>query len=119
MAEFSLERELSMSGEEVVAMPATGYRYMTLVNREDPTMEGTVLSVPINHRQLDSLVGRLMQMCDLIGDVAQRKALKDTIKQISRDWLDTEYEDAGYDRFGGANGKSLKTVDASYYHFEQ
>lgn len=96
-------------------------RYMTLVNREDPSIpsdsnkSNTVLAVPISHQQVNSLIGQLMQMCDLIGDVEQRKALKDTIKRITRDWLDAEYTDAGYDRFGGANGKELKTVDAFYY----
>lgn len=58
--------------------------------------------VPISHRELDTLVGRLMQMCDLIGDVEQRSALKSTIKQITRDWLDNEYENRGYDKFTGA-----------------
>lgn len=100
------------------------WRYMTLVNREDPDASSpdsvaTVLSVPINHKQLNSLIGRLMQMCDLIGDNTQRKALQDTIKQICRDWMDAEYEDAGYDRWGGSNGKDLKTVDAFYYKIEE
>lgn len=97
---------------------------MTLVNREDPSGStpgsvATVLSVPINHGQLNSLIGRLMQMCDLIGDTKQRKALQDTIKEICRDWMDAEYVDAGYDRYGGAEGKNLKTVDAFYYNLEQ
>ncbi len=105
-------------------MPKMMTRYMTLVNREDPdgstpNSVATVLSVPINHKQLNSLIGRLMQMCDLIGDNTQRKALQDTIKQICRDWMDAEYEDAGYDRWGGSNGKELKTVTALYYNFEQ
>lgn len=104
--------------------PRTVHHYMTLVNREDldgstPDSVATVLSVPVNHKQLNSLIGRLMQMCELIGDTEQRKALKDTIKQHCRDWMDSEYEDAGYDIFGGANGKELKTVDAFYYKFEQ
>ena len=103
---------------------AVSWRYMTLVNREypdasTPNSRATVLAVPISHKQLDSLVGRLMQMCDLIGDTQQRRALKDTIKQNCRDWLDAEYLDAGYDKFGGANGKELKTVDAFYYDYEQ
>jgi len=97
---------------------------MMLVKREDPSAstpdsKAWILSIPISHKQLDTLVGRLMQMCDLIGDTQQRKALKDTIKQNCRDWLDDEYTDAGYDRFGGDNGKKLKTVNADYYYLEQ
>jgi len=58
-------------------------------------------AVCVSHQELDNLVGRLMQMCDLTGDLEQRIALKSTIKQISRDWLDTLYEDSGYERFTG------------------
>lgn len=43
-----------------------------------------------------------MQMCDLIGDVEQRNALKDTIKRNCRDWLDDEYANRGYDKYEGA-----------------
>ena len=59
-------------------------------------------AVFVSHAELDTLVGRLMQMCDLIGDVDQRDALKRTIKQISRDWLDDLYEESGYGKFEGA-----------------
>ena len=59
------------------------------------------VSVLVTHSELDTLVGRLMQMCDLIGDIEQRKALKDTIKQISRDWLDDLYDQSGYDKYTG------------------
>lgn len=58
--------------------------------------------VPISHQEVDTLIGRLMQMCDLIGDVEQRKALKDTIKRITRDWLDDEYANRGYDKWEGS-----------------
>lgn len=58
-------------------------------------------AVCVSHQELDGLVGRLMQICDLTGDLKQRTALKSTIKQISRDWLDNLYEDAGYERFTG------------------
>lgn len=67
--------------------------------------------VPISHRELDILVGRLMQMCDLTGDQEQRKALKDTIKSITRDWLDSEYEMNGYDKWHGVKeGATIVTV---------
>lgn len=56
------------------------------------------IAVTVSHIELGNLVGRLMQMCDLIGDVEQRNALKSTIKQISREWLDENYRIAGYDK---------------------
>ena len=67
--------------------------------------------VPVSHTELDNLVGRLMQMCDLTGDQEQRAALKSTIKQISRDWLDDEYSMNGYDKWQGAReGAIIVTV---------
>ena len=57
--------------------------------------------VLVSHRELDSLIGRLMQMCELTGDTEQRKALKDEIKQRSRQWLDDLYRDSGYDKWSG------------------
>ena len=62
---------------------------------------GKAYFVLVSHKELDSLIGQLMQMCDLTGDQEQRKALKDTIKQINRDWLDNLYEASGYDRWSG------------------
>lgn len=59
------------------------------------------VSVPVNHKDLDDLIGRLMQMCELTGDVEQRRALKSEIKFRSRDWLDGLYSSAGYDKFTG------------------
>lgn len=61
----------------------------------------TYYAVLVSHQNLDNLIGRLMQMCDLTGDIEQRKALKDTIKQLSRDWLDGIYESSGYDKYTG------------------
>lgn len=58
-------------------------------------------AVLVSHQELDNLVGRLMQMCDLTGDIEQRKALKDTIKNLTREWLDNLYEDSGYDKWTG------------------
>ena len=63
--------------------------------------------VPISHQELDNLVGRLMQMCDLTGDQEQRVALKSTIKQITRDWLDDEYKMNGYDKWDGAREDAI------------
>lgn len=59
------------------------------------------VSVPVNHKDLDDLIGRLMQMCELTGDVEQRRALKSEIKLRSRDWLDGLYSSTGYDKFTG------------------
>lgn len=57
--------------------------------------------VPVSHQELDNLIGRLMQMCDLMSDPEQRKALKDEIKQRTRAWLDDTYSSYGYDKFEG------------------
>lgn len=57
--------------------------------------------VPVSHYQLDHLIGRLMQMCELTGDIEQRKALKDEIKLRARAWLNDLYTSAGYDSFEG------------------
>lgn len=57
--------------------------------------------VLVSHQDLDSQIGRLMQMCDLIGDTQQRAALKSTIKNICREWLDNMYSESGYDRWTG------------------
>lgn len=61
----------------------------------------TSFFVLVSHRELDGLVGRLMQICDLTGDIQQRKALKDEIKHRCRDWLDGIYEESGYDKWTG------------------
>lgn len=66
--------------------------------------------VIISHRELDGLIGRLMQMCDLTGDQEQRFALKSTIKQMSRDWLDNIYEESGYDKYAGIV-KDVETIE--------
>lgn len=60
---------------------------------------GGTISVTVSHLELGNLVGELMQMCELNGDVEQRDALKRTIKQISRNWLDDIYEEAGYSNY--------------------
>ena len=59
------------------------------------------VSVPVSHKDLDDLIGRLMQMCEPTGDVEQRRALKSEIKFRSREWLDGLYSSTGYDKFTG------------------
>ena len=53
-------------------------------------------AVAIHHGHLDGLIGRLMALCDLTGDLEQRRALKQEIKWRCRDWLDDNYQMAGY-----------------------
>ena len=67
--------------------------------------------VLVSHTELDSLVGRLMQMCDLTGDMEQRKALKDTIKRTGRDWLDDLYRDSGYDKWTGLMKDQARLIE--------
>lgn len=57
-------------------------------------------NVLVNFMTIDSLVGRLMEMCELNGDVEQRNALKRQIKQITRGWLRDQYSDAGAGEWG-------------------
>lgn len=76
-------------------------QYRPLIHAPTGNPGEAYYAVLVSHQELDNLVGRLMQMCDLTGDLEQRKALKDTIKQISRDWLDGLYEDSGYDKWTG------------------
>lgn len=80
------------------AMTKRGYRPVvsTIINGSPSSV-----FVLVSHAELDNLVGRLMQMCELTGDVEQRKALKDEIKQRSRSWLDDLYEESGYDKWTG------------------
>ena len=74
--------------------------------------ESGTLGVAISHGELDSLVGRLMEMCDLIGDKEQRTALKSEIKRHCRSWLDDNYFSSGYDKFTGVvDEKNVVTVN--------
>ena len=84
-----------MNNEKVAKI---GYKSLIEVGNENGSAYYAVI---VSHNELDYLVGRLMQMCDLTGDIEQRQALKSTIKQISRDWLDGLYEDSGYDKWSG------------------
>lgn len=70
-------------------------------NRRLVGEEKGAVYVPVSHEEIGNLIGRLMQMCDLLGDVEQRRALKSTIKQITREWLDSEYDLLGYDKWAG------------------
>lgn len=61
-----------------------------------PLIEKDGYFVMVSHQELDELVGRLMQMFELIGDVEQRNALKQETKWRSREWLDSLYSLSGY-----------------------
>lgn len=72
---------------------------------------GGQMYVLVSHKQLDYLVGSLMQMCELTGDVEQRTAMKNEIKQRARRWLNDLYCDAGYEEFTGMReGYSPKKI---------
>ena len=90
---------------------ALARRKLAKTNNGDLPVDVKSVYVLVSHSELDSLVGRYMQMCDLIGDVEQRKALKDTIKRISRDWLDDLYEESGYDKFTGITEYAQKPLE--------
>ena len=91
-------------------MKLSSRSYIPLVTVPGPH-EFNVMAVPIHHQDLDSLIGQLMQMFELNGDVEQRNAQKSAAKQICRDWLDNSYLDkCGYDKHTGEveGGKTLK-----------
>lgn len=88
----------------------TKRQYKPLINASTGNPGETYYAVLVSHQELDNLVGRLMQMCDLTGDQEQRKALKDTIKRTSRDWLDDLYEQSGYDKFEGKR-EDVKAIE--------
>jgi len=82
-------------------LPKGERTFKTLLEIDDGEDVPSGYAVYIHHGHLDHLVGRMMQMCDLIGDVNQRDALKDTLKRISRDWLDDMFEESGYQKYEG------------------
>lgn len=63
-----------------------------------PIVENDGYYVLVSHKELDGLIGRLMQMLELNGDVEQRNALKQETKWRCRDWLDDIYRESGYDQ---------------------
>lgn len=96
-AKLSLERSLVM--KEVKDISVRSYRPLIKAPTGNPGE--TYYATLVSHQELDNLIGRLMQMCDLTGDIEQRKALKDTIKRLTREWLDSLYEESGYDKWTG------------------
>ena len=66
--------------------------------------------IAVSHRELDHLVGNLMQLIDIVGNLEQSRALKDEIKHRCRNWLDGYYETAGYDTWQGVTDKANPIV---------
>lgn len=61
-----------------------------------PLVQNGAYYVLVSHQELDSLIGRMMQLFELNGDIEQRDALKQEFKWRSREWLDELYTMAGY-----------------------
>lgn len=78
---------------------ALSEEYMREVFSKKLVKIGEGYYVPISHAEIDSLIGRLMQICDIMGDTTQRQAVKMEIKHRTRDWLDDNYQSLGYDKF--------------------
>lgn len=57
--------------------------------------------VTVSHRELDQLVASLMHVAELDSDKEHRDALKGELKARSRVWLDSLYDEAGYDKYSG------------------
>lgn len=66
--------------------------------------------VAISHQELDSLVGTLMQLLDIVGNPDQSRALKDEVKHRCRNWLDDHYDMAGYDKWQGVTDRANPVV---------
>lgn len=54
------------------------------------------LQVLVSHADLDNLIARLMHIAELDSDKEHREALKGELKYQCRQWLDGEYDSAGY-----------------------
>lgn len=67
--------------------------------------------VLISHHELDDLIGRLMQMLELNGDVEQRNALKQETKWRCRSWLDTRYEQGGYVNYAISDDANVVSIE--------
>lgn len=62
-----------------------------------PLIQDDGYYVMVSHRELDDLIGRMMMLFELNGDVEQRNALKQEFKWRARSWLDDIYKQSGYD----------------------
>lgn len=78
--------------------------------KEAVSKDGAIYTL-ISFQELDSLTGRLMQMCELNGDREQREALKRSIKDITKDWLHSQYRNAGFDEWGHPLSEDVKAIE--------
>lgn len=90
-------------------MSEVNLKYKPLISVKDKDGKEIAYYVAVSHQELDYLIGRLMQICDLTGDLEQRTALKSEIKHRSRDWLDDLYSESGYDKWSGLK-ENIKPV---------
>jgi hypothetical protein len=69
------------------------------IRKYEPLIENHGYFVLVSHQELDSLIARLMHVAELDSDKEHRDALKGELKSISRNWLDSLYEEAGYTNY--------------------
>lgn len=55
--------------------------------------------VAIDFRHLDTLIGSLCHVLDLNSDKEYREHVKSEIKMRCRDWLNDQYDNAGYEEY--------------------
>lgn len=83
-----------------------------------PLIEDDGYYVMVSHRELDDLIGRMMMLFELNGDVEQRNALKQEFKWRARSWLDDMYKQSGYDSVvdgTDSNARILNVKEAMLY----
>lgn len=76
-----------------------------------PIIQDDGYYVMVSHRELDDLVGRMMMVFELNGDVEQRNALKQEFKWRARNWLDDIYKMSGYDSLADYVSPQARVVD--------
>ena len=80
--------------------------------REHPLIEDEAYFVMVSHRELDHLIGQVMQMFELNGDVEQRNAQKQEFKWKARAWLDDIYAGSGYKNHQLAPKAKIVSIEA-------
>lgn len=81
-----------MKKVEVIETISESVSYRPMVKEENGAYY-----VLVSHQELNGLIGKLMHMFELNGDVEQRNALKQETKWRCREWLDDIYTDSGYE----------------------
>jgi hypothetical protein len=70
--------------------------------------------VMISHSELDNLIGSLMHLMDLNSDVQFREAMKSEIKMRTRQWLNDEYCNSGYEYNAYISGAKVIGIGDDY-----